>query len=142
MPFDALGSLPSSNAELLSSARAMIRQPHRWVKCKYSDTVRGFEQYCPVQALAIACGNTRRYPSGRHPTWRERQLAKLLVREMPQHGGVWRWMLTSHFRVKLFNDHRTTSHRDVIRLFDRAIARQRSLERQPNLWFAPFVRAN
>lgn len=118
MPFDAMVAQSPSDADLLCRARSYIDTPNRWLKGAYM--IKSQRRYCATAALAKAC-NVRRF-------WRSnnqlRHLTRLLVKELPREGVFSRWCLTSRARLVHFNDQATTSHQDMMALFNRAITHQ------------------
>lgn len=120
MPFDAACAGEPSYLSLLLQAREIIADPKHWLQRAYyrKSSYTGRKQYCAMAALAVACDN----PSYSRPTLREKQLARLLVDEMPLGRTLWR-LLPAAMRVRCYNDAPKTIHHDVLGLFDRAISR-------------------
>ena len=133
MPFDVFDPRPepTNDGELLRLAQQMIADERFWIKLAWSSqTSFGTTQYCPVAAIALACNNT----NFRQPTKLERRLCRLLVRQMPLRGGLWRLLVTSRLRVRIYNDHARTTHADIMRLFDAAIRSAGSVKSNASQW--------
>lgn len=127
MPFDSTNPRqePSSDGELLRQAQQMICDERFWIKYAWwVDTPWGTRRYCPVAAIALVCDNT----NVRRPSKLERRLCRLLVHQMPLYGGLWRLLVTPRLLVRIYNDHARTTHADIMKLFDGAIASTRSVE--------------
>lgn len=131
MPFDAMGNGPQSDADLLRAARSLIAIPSLWTQGAYSRNRWDYTARCAMMALGVACGCGNQTP--RVPTGQQRQLARLLVNEMPRRGGFFGRLLPANGRLIMFNDSRRTTHDDVLRLFDRAIAREAVRQRKTRI---------
>lgn len=110
MPFDQTNfTLPAVETDEvlreLTATRALIADPSHWGKVHY----REGERYC-VSGAARQVGMSMA----------SKRLLSLEVPATFRADPVWRkW-------VPQFNDHPTTTHADVLALFDRAIAARRA----------------
>jgi hypothetical protein len=97
------GPKPKSVADTLIKSKKVITPAARWIKKEYN---RGDNiQFCAIGALQFIDG---KYEKAAH------SYLKDALREMDPEQDF--------DEVENFNDYEGTSHRDVLRLFDRAIA--------------------
>lgn len=94
--------------ETLIAARALIDTPEKWIKSFYSNHRGGF---CALGAVTEVIDCPSAY----------RNCRSALQGALP----VLPWITSREFgSVGFFNDHRNTTHSDIMALFDRAIAAQ------------------
>lgn len=101
---------PQTPAEVLRAARALIEVPERWTKCAFARDAKGIVVSEDEESAVCFCVLGAIY---RHPP-------------SPLTDGA-RWFLDeslpeTFLGVGTFNDHPSTTHADVLALFDRAIA--------------------
>jgi hypothetical protein len=115
MPFDNPHQTPFGDIELLTDARNRISAREAWVQGGF----RKKDRYCLVGALSLTSGS-RRFDK---PNMTERRLARVLAAQLPSTGPFLTRvaLITARQRLILFNDSSTTSHEDVMALFDRTI---------------------
>ena len=120
MPFDGATWRDPSAEELeelmlLLCARALLSKRRRWwrgiASCSVWEVLTGFQRHCAVTALSAVAGGCG------HPSGIRAQIR--LMHHVPEQFGR---------AITVFNDHPSTSHADVLALYDRAIA---ELEDQP-----------
>lgn len=113
MPFDN-PQPPSRYTAPLHDAKHYIRYPNLWTKDIDFDGPR----MCLVSAVQFA---SELYHYDDLP-----YLLRLLCKELP---SPWRWMpMPARTKLIIFNDRGSTTHADVIDMFDRAIARESAKE--------------
>lgn len=109
--------MSAETAAVLREARALIEDESRWIKGTFSKyNVVGLECFCALGAVAdVSHGpDVAERQAKRRDGWQS--LARSL-------SSTTNWQ-----RVADFNDRKTTTHADVLALFDRAIAAE---EAQP-----------
>lgn len=98
--------------EVLVAARALIATPERWTKETSSWVRNGIECFCAIGAIGRAVDHDHNAPA-------TEDVNDALRAAMPA------WFLdrrTGRPSIVEFNDAPTTTHADVLQLFDRAIA--------------------
>lgn len=115
MPFDIPHQPPVGDLHTLLDARGRISDQRSWLKGGFQNGHR----HCLVGALSLACGS-RTFDT---PSRTERRLVRLLAKHLPPKAPLWVRvsLLPARYRLMLFNDHRRTTHDDVLALFDRTI---------------------
>lgn len=98
-----------TTAEALAAARKLIDTPEKWCQNSYATTIKGrptrpldasAKCFCSAGACLVATGNLY----------------------SPARDALDRLVAETHRSVVTFNDHHSTTHADVMALFDRAIA--------------------
>lgn len=92
-----------------------------WIQRTYGINNR----VCMLGAIALACDTALETRSKRG-----RRLLRLVNRELPKQFRL--FPLHRRVRVALFNDHHRRTKRDVLAVFERAIARQLARAEEPN----------
>ena len=118
MPLDVAAASSPMNDDVarLIATRNLIETPDTWIKRAYVYKGNGKTQYCLVGALSRACGSFCFHI----PNRTERRLINLLVKEL---GIPGRLMYTARHCLKMYNDASQVSHRHILALIDRSIAR-------------------
>lgn len=117
MPFDGFHRGDFEDIERLLDARSRIAHPSNWIKGTFQDG----DRYCVVGALSAVCAGR----CWERPSDTERRLTRILAGQLPRQSGFQRLMRLRSARWSLirFNDRPSTSHADVMALFERAIER-------------------
>lgn len=93
--------------DILIATKALIDTPEKWLQCSsHYRTADGHDSYCITGALS-AC-------AGRHEDWVRSWLA---ITDTLQKDNLGAYSIVS------YNDHPSTTHKDVMSLLDRTIAK-------------------
>lgn len=100
---------PVTSKEILIAARAKIADPHGWIKGAYSKN-------CPSGWAYCALGAIKDNP-GKECTSEQIEACLLLSNALPDPNT------SMHYATRItdYNDLETTTHADVLSLYDRAI---------------------
>lgn len=96
----------------LIAARALIDTPEKWAK---GPGMWGSDRHCAHQALLFRNGAMKAVARAIPFRWKLRQWV------------VGRWSVLCSANIIRFNDARSTTHADILALFDRAISAAKAL---------------
>jgi hypothetical protein len=116
MPFDAAYQTPFGDIELLTDARSRISNRGSWIQNCFRDG----DRHCLIAALSLACGSR----SFQMPNRTEKRLARLIAKQIPPDAPFMTrcGLIPARQRLISLNDYPSTTHEDVMALFDRTIS--------------------